>query len=104
MHFCVNCRNMYYIQTSEDNPNALEYYCRKCGHTDTNIKADNISISKVQLKKTEQQFSRETGQEGETGEEASSLAGRVVRETGWTRCGYRPRWHRQARGWQSLCV
>lgn len=57
MHFCVKCRNMYYIQTSEENPNTLEYYCRKCGHTDTDIKADNISISKVQLKKTEQQFS-----------------------------------------------
>ena len=56
MHFCVNCDNMYYIQISESDSNSLEYYCRKCGHKNSEITVENVSISKVQLKKGEQQF------------------------------------------------
>ncbi len=56
MHFCINCENMYYIQLDEKNPNALVYYCRKCGDINENITMDNVSISKIQLKKGEQQF------------------------------------------------
>ena len=56
MHFCINCENMYYIQLDANNPDALVYYCRKCGDINENITMDNVSISKIQLKKGEQQF------------------------------------------------
>ena len=56
MHFCTNCSNMYYVQISGENENVLNYYCRKCGHIDNSTKVDNVSISKVQLKKDQQQF------------------------------------------------
>jgi DNA-directed RNA polymerase subunit M/transcription elongation factor TFIIS len=56
MRFCANCENMYYIQISENDENSLQYYCRKCGHTDNEFKVDNVSISKVQLKEDERQF------------------------------------------------
>jgi len=56
MRFCTNCENMYYIQISEKDENNLQYYCRKCGHVDTEFKVENLSISKVQLKQDEQQF------------------------------------------------
>ncbi len=56
MHFCSNCENMYYIKISGTDENTLEYYCRKCGQSDTSTQVDNVSISRVQLKKDEQQF------------------------------------------------
>lgn len=51
MHFCSNCKNMYYIKIDEDNPNSLLYYCRNCGNEDSLITEDNICVSKTQIKK-----------------------------------------------------
>lgn len=57
MHFCSNCENMYYIRINEDNPNKLVYYCRHCGNEDTTLSLDNVSVSKMQIKKDELSFS-----------------------------------------------
>lgn len=57
MHFCSQCQNMYYISIDPDNSNTLIYYCRNCGHKDDTISVDNVTVSKVQLKKSEQEFS-----------------------------------------------
>jgi DNA-directed RNA polymerase subunit M/transcription elongation factor TFIIS len=54
MHFCPVCSNMYYIRISEDNPNTLEYYCRKCGNKDSELAAQNVCVSNLQLKKSEE--------------------------------------------------
>ena len=56
MHFCIKCNNMYYIRISAEDTNKLVYYCRNCGHEDSNLNVDNVTVSKVQLKKSEQQF------------------------------------------------
>lgn len=56
MHFCVQCSNMYYISINPEDPNKLVYYCRNCGHTDSTISQKDVTVSKVQLKKTEQEF------------------------------------------------
>ena len=57
MHFCTQCDNMYYITIDLENTNKIVYYCRNCGHKDSNINAENSIISKIQIKKSEQQFS-----------------------------------------------
>ena len=57
MHFCACCDNMYYISIDNDNPNKLVYYCRNCGNIDENLSIENVSVSKIQLKKSEQEFS-----------------------------------------------
>lgn len=49
MKFCTNCENMYYIQLQEEN-NAIEYYCRKCGHTENSFD-QNIIVSKTNVTK-----------------------------------------------------
>ncbi len=56
MHFCSNCSNMYYIRINSDDPNSLVYYCRQCGNEDKSIAVDNVCVSKVQIKKSEQSF------------------------------------------------
>ena len=56
MHFCLNCENMYYIRVNEDNPNKLVYYCRNCGNENTNLSIENVTVSKIQIKKSEQSF------------------------------------------------
>ena len=56
MHFCDKCQNMYYIRLNSDDSNKIIYYCRKCGHEDNIITADNICVSKTQLKNTDQSF------------------------------------------------
>lgn len=56
MHFCIKCSNMYYIRINEDDPNKLVYYCRKCGHEDSLLAAENVCVSKTQIKKSEQTF------------------------------------------------
>ncbi len=56
MHFCSNCSNMYYIRINADDPNKLVYYCRKCGNEDTTLAAQNVCVSKTQIKKSEQSF------------------------------------------------
>jgi len=56
MHFCTKCNNMYYIRIDSNNSNKLVYYCHNCGNEDTNLVNENISVSKTQIKKTEQTF------------------------------------------------
>lgn len=56
MHFCSNCKNMYYIEINSEDSNKLVYYCRKCGNKDSLLAVDNLCVSKVQIKKTEQSF------------------------------------------------
>jgi len=56
MHFCSNCENMYYIRINEDDPNKLVYYCRHCGNENANLSIENVVVSKLQIKKSEQSF------------------------------------------------
>ena len=56
MHFCSNCSNMYYTRINADDPNKLVFYCRKCGNEDSLLAAENICVSKTQIKKSEQSF------------------------------------------------
>ena len=56
MHFCNICDNMYYIRINTDDPNKLVYYCRKCGNEDSTLAAENVCVSRTQIKKTEQSF------------------------------------------------
>ena len=57
MHFCIQCQNMYYISISASDANKLIYYCRNCGHEDNVLPVENVTVSKMQLKKSEQEFS-----------------------------------------------
>jgi DNA-directed RNA polymerase subunit M/transcription elongation factor TFIIS len=57
MHFCSVCQNMYYISIDPDDSNKLIYYCRNCGNQDSTISVKDVTVSKVQLKKTRQEFS-----------------------------------------------
>jgi DNA-directed RNA polymerase subunit M/transcription elongation factor TFIIS len=47
---------MYYIRIDSENANKLVYYCRHCGNEDKMLTVDNICVSKVQMKKSEQSF------------------------------------------------
>jgi len=57
MHFCSVCQNMYYISIDPNDTNKLIYYCRNCGNSDSTISVKDITVSNVQLKKSEQEFS-----------------------------------------------
>jgi DNA-directed RNA polymerase subunit M/transcription elongation factor TFIIS len=57
MHFCSKCDNMYYIRISDDEGNKLIYYCRNCGNEDEFLTKENICVSKIQLKRSEQKYS-----------------------------------------------
>lgn len=57
MHFCSECNNMYYISIDQSDTNKLVYYCRNCGHKDNTLSAENVVVTKNQLKKSEQEFS-----------------------------------------------
>jgi len=46
---------MYYISITPENE--LQYYCRNCGNIDDSIAADNICVSKVNIKHTTKQQS-----------------------------------------------
>jgi DNA-directed RNA polymerase subunit M/transcription elongation factor TFIIS len=48
---------MYYISISASDANKLIYYCRNCGHEDNVLSVENVTVSKMQLKKSEQEFS-----------------------------------------------
>jgi len=52
MHFCSNCDNMLYIRLSdiEQGGDKLVYYCRNCGNTEENIKANNICVMETNYK------------------------------------------------------
>lgn len=56
MHFCTNCQNMYYIRINSDDTNKLVYYCRNCGNEDKLLAVENVCVSKMQIKKSEQSF------------------------------------------------
>jgi len=47
---------MYYISIDADDTNKLIYYCRNCGNKDTTLSVENVTVLKVQLKKSEQEF------------------------------------------------
>jgi hypothetical protein len=47
---------MYYIEINSEDSNKLVYYCRKCGNKDSLLAVDNLCVSKIQIKKTEQSF------------------------------------------------
>jgi hypothetical protein len=47
---------MYYISIEPDEPNKLVYYCRNCGNKDSTLSVENVTVSKIQLKKTEQEL------------------------------------------------
>jgi DNA-directed RNA polymerase subunit M/transcription elongation factor TFIIS len=48
---------MYYISIDPNDSNKLVYYCRNCGNKDDMLSVENVTVSKVQLKKSEQEFS-----------------------------------------------
>ena len=56
MHFCIQCSNMYYISINPDDANTLIYYCRNCGNKDSTISVKDVTVSSVQLKKSQQEF------------------------------------------------
>ena len=59
MKFCLECHNMYYLKVSDvedEISNTLIYYCRNCGHEDSNIDEESICVSDMQLKRSEQNF------------------------------------------------
>ena len=56
MHFCIQCQNMYYISINTDDPNKLLYYCRNCGHENTDITVNNVTITNTQFKKNDKDF------------------------------------------------
>ena len=61
MHFCSQCKNMYYLKISDEegeSENMLIYYCRNCGHEDKNITAENVCVSETQLRRSEKKYSQ----------------------------------------------
>ena len=56
MHFCSQCRNMYYLKLGEDSNNLI-YYCRNCGHEDNQLNTEDVCVSRTQLKRSEQKYS-----------------------------------------------
>lgn len=57
MHFCNQCQNMYYISIDPDDSNKLIYYCRNCGNKDNNLSEKNVIVTRIQVKKSQQEFS-----------------------------------------------
>lgn len=57
MHFCIECNNMYYIRLSNDDANQLIYYCRNCGHEDSNLTVDNLIVTNSQFQNNKTQMS-----------------------------------------------
>ena len=52
MNFCKNCDNMYYMKINDDEKSEelgkLIYYCRNCGHEETNVNLHNLCISRYE--------------------------------------------------------
>jgi hypothetical protein len=48
---------MYYIRIPDDDGNKLIYYCRNCGNEDDIITKENICVSNVKLRRSEQNYS-----------------------------------------------
>ena len=57
MHFCIKCNNMYYHKVAEGDANILIYYCRNCGHEDDTLTADNICVSRTEIRRSKQKYS-----------------------------------------------
>lgn len=57
MKFCSECDNMYYIKINGEDENSLIYYCRFCGHEDTEPAETGVVVLRTDYKKSEQQFS-----------------------------------------------
>lgn len=56
MHFCTECKNMYYIRISSENSNSLLYYCRNCGHEDDILSVDNLTITNTNIQQNDEQL------------------------------------------------
>lgn len=56
MHFCNKCDNMYYMKLSGDDNNTLVYYCRNCGHEDTDLAISDVCVSSTVLRETTQKY------------------------------------------------
>lgn len=54
MHFCVQCRNMYYLKIQGQ---ALVYYCRNCGHQNEMPGLQSVCVSDTRLTTSEQNYS-----------------------------------------------
>ena len=52
MKFCNNCDNMLYIKINDD---IIQFYCRHCGNSETNLDK-NLCIINTNLKETETSF------------------------------------------------
>ena len=57
MHFCIKCNNMYYHKVAASDENKLIYYCRNCGHEDDTLTADNICVSRTEIRRSKQKYS-----------------------------------------------
>ena len=60
MHFCTQCQNMYYISISANDPNKLVTIFKSIFDELDQVyqnMIDNVTVSKIQLKKSEQEFS-----------------------------------------------
>ena len=55
MHFCSTCQNMYYIRIGDD-ADKLIYYCRQCGHEDTNLLFENTCVSSTKNNDNNQKY------------------------------------------------
>lgn len=58
MHFCTKCDNMYYLKISEEDSNALIYYCRNCGNEDDILTKDNICVLETTVRETGKKYSQ----------------------------------------------
>lgn len=47
MNFCIKCDNMYYMKIDDS---VLKYYCRNCGHENSDIKTENLLVSSYEKK------------------------------------------------------
>ena len=61
MHFCSQCKNMYYLKIERDEEGVkvndkLVYYCRNCGHENKDLAGNNICVSKTTLNDTGHNF------------------------------------------------
>jgi DNA-directed RNA polymerase subunit M/transcription elongation factor TFIIS len=56
MHFCTECSNMYYLKIMDEDANNLIYYCRNCGHENNTLTAENVCVSDIQIKRSEDQY------------------------------------------------
>ena len=57
MHFCTQCKNMYYLKIRDgEGENSLIYYCRNCGNEDNTLNSENVCVSDIQLRRSEQKY------------------------------------------------